>query len=870
MRHGARLSAFATMSVLALCCPPAFAAERLGTDVLPVEQRVQLELIPADTLYRGSVAIDIDVRRATDAIRLHARELRNLVVRVSGPGGDFTPAIAEGEDGAVTLRAPRMLSAGRYRIEATFTNDYDPHAKSLYRVVDSGEAYLFTQFQVDDARGAFPCFDEPSFKIPWNVELTVPAEHVAISNGPIVAEKRQGARKVVTFERTPPLSSYLVAFAVGAFDTVSVPGAIVPTRIVTVRGKGHLAAEAVRLAPPILAALERYFGRPYPYKKLDHIAVPEFLAGAMENAAAITYREERLLVEPGKTSVTQRREIARTIGHEMAHMWFGDLVTLAWWDDTWLNESFADWMGDKATIEALPEFDTDIHFLNGLQRAFDIDALASAPPIRRPVEAGGDMFFVFDPLAYEKGHAVLGMFEQWMGPETFRRAVRDYIGRYAEKNAVAADLFAAFSSAAGRDVSTAIATFLDQPGTPLVRLETLGGSRIRLTQEPYHLAGAAAPAPQARWQVPIRLSWSDGDSVRERAILLTEPSQEIQLEGGTPAWVHPNAGESGYYRWSVPPGMLARFAEEAHTLLSARERVGFLGNLSALLEADQVAGDEYLRLLQPLLADSQPQTVAAALAGLQRVRDALIDPSLEDPFAHWVRGALRPAASRSGLVPRAGEPEEVSLLRPLLLAWLADAGRDPRAQAIADSLATLVEEGAPMDAALADMAVRLSARHGDAARFARYRGLFEKAPLALERQRWLGGLGSFDDPALADSALAYTLQGPLRVPEIGTIPFTMRLRRENQDRVWRWSVANFDRIMARISPRAAARIVNMADGCSTERLAEAEKFFGPMAERQAAVRQTLDRLSDRVNACGGLREREQGSVGAYLRATAAR
>src|SRR5439155_17675029 len=347
-------------------------------------------------------------------------------------------------------------------------------------------------FEATEARCAFPCWDEPEFKIPFQVTLVVPEAHLAIGNTPVETDTVADGQRTVVFERTPPLPAYLLAIATGPLETVPIEGMRVPGRIVTIKGASGVAREAARVTPPLVAALEKYFGLPYPYRKLDLLAVPEFWPGAMENAGAIAFADRILLIDPRAASAGQKRTLVAVDAHELAHMWFGDLVTMKWWDDLWLNESFASWMGDKITQEVAPEYEMPLAEVEETQRAMLRDAQRSTRPIRAPIDVFDNIDEAFDELTYDKGQAVLTMFEAWLGPETFRKGVVAYLKAHAWGSATASDLWASLSKTAGRDVAGPMSTFLDQPGVPLVKVDLLPGGKVRLSQERFLNEGAAA------------------------------------------------------------------------------------------------------------------------------------------------------------------------------------------------------------------------------------------------------------------------------------------------------------------------------------------------------------------------------------------
>jgi cytosol alanyl aminopeptidase len=844
---------------------------RLGRDVVPAAQSIRLDVDAARREYTGAVRVDLDVRKAVRSFSFHAEGLALQRVALKkkkkeeGAAGEEVPVThREAGNAQVAVEAAAPLLPGRYVLDVEFENQFDTRANSLYRLETGGHAYTFTQFEADEAREAFPCWDEPSFKIPYQVTLVVPEAHLAISNTPVQSETVKDGRKTVVFKQTPPTPSYLLAMATGPLETVPVPGMSVPGRIVTVKDMSRLAAEAVRVTPPLLAALERYFGRPHPYEKLDVIAVPEFWPGAMENPGAITFRDSLLLLEPGRATASQKRSLATVMAHELAHLWFGDMVTMEWWDDLWLNESFASWMGDKVTQQAFPELNADVQSIEAIQGAMVTDARLSTRAIRQPVTAASNLLQSADNLAYDKGQAVLGMMEGWVGDEAFRRGVLAYLAAHEWKNARAADLWNALSKASGKDVQGPLESFLNQPGVPLVSVELLGTGEVRVSQRRFLNHGVAPPPGRAVWQVPVGLAWSAGGAPTTTTVLLSRPSQTFKLPTKEPlVWVYPNAGERGYYRWHVPRALLTSLAEQAPERLAPRERVGLVGNLRALLDAGDLRGHDYLRLLAAFARDPEPQVLTAVVAGLNRTRVAFVTPDIEAHFATYVRNTLGPALERIGPTPRPGEPDAVAILRPQLLLWLGREGRDPGilAQAVALTASALAAPAA-VDHSLASAALQLAARTGDRALFDQFRQRFEAARVPSERQRYLSALAAFEDPALVEEGMRYSLTGPMRPQEILAIPRSQADR--HQDAVFRWTTGNYDALAARIPPVILPFLVYLGGGCSTERLEAARAFFTDPKRAVAGTEKELAKMTEAGRDCVALRTREGTGVRAYL------
>ncbi len=843
---------------------------RLPRDVVPSSEAVRLEADPSSTGYKGSVRVDVEVRRAVASFPLHAAKLRvtrlSLVPSTKGAAPLAAAWESAGED-RLEVRTEAPLVPGRYRLELDFTNDYDTTGDSLYRVVAGGEPYLFTQFEDIAARRAFPCWDEPSFKIPWQVTLVVRPADVALSNTAVEHESIEGGRKTVVFRRTKPLPSYLVAMAVGPFESVPVPGTSIPTRIVTVKGQSALATDAVRTTGPILAELEKYFGERYPYDKLDLIAAPEYWYGAMENPGLLVSKDTRLLLDPALRAPGDVRELAGTTAHELAHMWFGDLVTMAWWDDLWLNESFASWAGDKICDRAFPEMRLGEESVFGMLGAMTSDSRISTHAMRQPVTAQESLLEAADDLAYAKGQAVIGMFERWLGETTFRKGVLLYLKTHRWGNATGADLWGALERVSGKPVAAAMATFLDQPGVPWVSAEPRPDGKVVLRQRRFLVsADPAAAADPATWRIPVTLRFPSSKGPAQRTILLTGPEQVVDLGAGVaPPWIHPNADEAGYYRWSVPPSVRTMLARNAASLLTPRERVGFLGNLEGLLGAGAISGPDWLETVRGFGVDPDPLVLDAFVDALGAPSPPLGEGANRGPWKAFLRAALAPVAARIGTRPAPGEDPRVTDLRPRVLTLLGAEAGDRAAIAVGEEMARAwLADRSSLDPSLAPAALALAAREGGRDLFETYRRRFEAATTPAERSLFLSALGAFRDPALVEAALDYALTGPLRATEINRIPGTISRDVEWRERVFRWALEHHDAIVARIPAEMASLQPYYAGGCSRERLAEAKRFFEDPAHQAPGTRSSLAKVAAEVEECATVRDREAAGAAAWF------
>jgi aminopeptidase N len=863
MVRSSRLLTLAALAVFVLVSPARAEDMRLGRDVLPTFQTISLRLDAGTTSYTGTTGIDLQVKKQVDQFRFHAEGVTLDTLQFSGPQGPIELTHTTGEKGLVTATLKQPVPPGAYHLDIKFHDTFNTDAVGLYRMEKDGEAYAFSQFEADDAREAFPCWDEPSFKLPYQIILSVPEGQVAIANTLPEKETVEKGWKTTVFRTTKPLPSYLLNIATGHLETVDIPGLGVPGRVVTVKGQSGLAKAAAETTGPILKSLEKYFGSKYPYDKLDLIAVPEYWAGAMENPGAITYSDNILLLDPASVTVNQMRRLVRVSAHELAHMWFGDLVTMAWWDDLWLNESFADWMGDKITQDLHPEYEWGLSALQDSQRIMFSDAEPSTRAIRQPVESTDDLFANVG-LAYDKGKAILFMFERWIGPETFRKGVLSYLQAHAWGTATADDLWKELDKASGKKVSEMMAGFIEQPGVPLVTLSAVADGKITLTQQRFHNAGVNMS--DLSWKIPLGLRIERNGKVESKTVLLAAPSQTIDLGKGV-AWVYPNTDAYGYYRWSAPPEMMKVLTSNTQKL-TARERIGLISNSTALLLAGALSGDAYLHTLEVMGTDPEPLVLASLLDALEAVK-TVIPSENSDIFAAYIRRTLGPALQWVGLEAQPGEDEALSIIRPRLIAWMGDEGRDAAVQSFAMTKAkAYLDNLASVDPALIATCLDLAAHQGDKDLFDAYRVHAEGAHTPAVRQQFLSALGAFREPALRTAALDYVLAGSLRPNELFTIPQSVGEDEAGRELSYHWMTEHYDAITGRLPKEFAGFMPMFASGCSEARLKDAKTFFSDPSRQAPGLERTISQLTDRVEDCVQLREREGQAMTTYLQETA--
>jgi cytosol alanyl aminopeptidase len=783
--------------------------------------------------------------------------------------GDITtkPVFAKNFVGFVPAR---RIPVGKHTLRVTYRgkmtkNDGD----GIYTAQEAGDWYAFTQFESTDARRAFPCFDEPSFKVPWQLTIRAPKDVVAISNTPVDSERVEGATKIVRFAETPPLPSYLVAFAVGPFDFVDAGKTRTgtPIRIVVPRGRGKDTAYPAKVTGEILALLEDYFGTPYPFKKLDHVAVSVFNAGAMENPGLITYRQEILLTKPEEMTLGKQQRYAAIAAHEMAHQWFGNLVTLAWWDDVWLNEAFATWAEAKVIDQWQPAWDGQVEMVSSRSRVMGSDSLDSARTIRQPITAHGDIQTGFDGITYQKGQAVLTMIERWIGPDVFQKGVRQYLAKHAWKTATYFDFVDAMTAAAGSNTRPVFDSFVLQSGTPKLSftLACEGKPKLAIAQERFKPTGSQID-PNRTWNVPVCVRWGVGTQTGRDCTMLTKPAGELALSATTcPDWVLPNESGLAYYRMNPKGPLLDSLL--AHTgALTLPERVGLVGDITALVSAGDVNYSLALSLVDKLAKDKSRHIVDESI-GIVAGIDEMVPDALRPNYARLIKRLYHARAVELGWQSQKGESDDTKQLRPGLLGLVADTGRDAAMikQATALTWKWLDNHGA-VEPELVGVVLEIAARSGNAKLFDRIHADAKKATERSERVRLLGTLGAFADPKLVNRAMTIAISDEFELREgLGLLRGGFEHPR-TREAAYKFVVDNFDKILAKLPepfrPYMAFTFVSL---CDDTRKPEFEKVFGPRISKldggELAMKQALEALS----LCSAARKAQTPSVIAFLK-----
>ena len=830
---------------------------RLSTSVRPDRYTFTVTPDLAAATFRGRGRVDFTVSEAQPALVLHGH---TIDVRSAALDGKSVQVSAEAESQTLTFAAP--LALGKHTLDVEWSGLVHRDLRGLYAAGGMG----VTQFEAADARRVFPCADEPPFKAIWDLTVEAPAELAVVSNGAIVEEHiLPDGKKSIHFAPTPLLSSYLVAFVVGKL----VPSPAVNVRGVDVRSwaapeKAALAGFAQECATAVLPLLEDYFATPYVFHKLDQIGVPDFEAGAMENAGCITFREILLLIDPSKTPLALVKRVAEVITHELAHQWFGNLVTMQWWDDLWLNEAFATWMAYKIVDQWRPAWRMWDDFAQGKAAALHLDAMASTHPIQAVVNNADEASENFDLITYEKGGAMLRMIEGYLGADKFRDGIRDYMKRHAWGNTVANDLWAALARASGQPVEAVANGWIGRPGYPLVSVER-EGARLHFSQSRFftdpELLRTASDAP---WLVPLVVTWKDDAGVREARMLLEAGEGELTLpQAGAVQWVCANRSGAGFYRVRYSTVELAALARHRADLAPV-ERMGLLSDAAALFHAGAAPLTSLLELLVAFAAD-EDYAVHGEVVNLFDSIDRRLARAPDRPrLRRLIEELLAPELARMGWETSPDEKDDRRLRRAAALRGLALIARSMPVIAEAKSrLVATWDGGAPLEPNLLDSASIASARAGDVSLFERFERRARTETDPSEKRRALVSLASFEGPSLVDRAIALLDTDTVPLQDITIYMGGLLANPAARDKTWERMRSGWTALRARLAPSLLRRTVESLRELGHRR-AEVEQFFVDNAESLSTVPAAVSQTRERLRLDEDARRRAEPELKAWL------
>jgi aminopeptidase N len=866
--------AFALLLVLLGLAPSAYGASRLPATIVPDRYDLSFAIDLKGERFSGEETIRVEVAQATSRVELHAVDLDLRDVTIAAGGASQPAKVSMNRaDETASLAVARQIAPGTAEIRLRFSGTLNSKLRGLYLSKTSRRKYAVTQFEATDARRAFPCFDEPAFKATFGLTVTIDRGDIAISNGALQSDTPGPgpAQHTLTFARSPRMSSYLVALAVGDFKCLEGIEQGVPLRVCATPDRvdlGHIALDATR---EILTFYNSYYSIKYPFGKLDLVAVPDFAAGAMENTAAIFFRETDLLADSRSASIAARRNIADTIAHEMAHQWFGDLVTMAWWDDLWLNEGFATWMSTHPLASWKPDWHVDVGVAEDNQRALGVDSLTSTHPIHTRADSPAEIEASFDSITYEKGAAILRMVENYVGPETFRRAINSYLQAHAYGNATSEDLWTAVAAASGRPVDRIMPTFIEQPGVPLVEVTSIAcnsektETRATFGQSRFTL-DKAAPPDNRLWQIPIAVAAGGAKtaSTPPASFVLSDRTQtEVVARGCTP-WIFVNAGAGGYYRTAYPREMLRTLAPDVLTALSAPERLVLVEDEWALVRAGRQSAADFLTLASGLGREPSSGVLSTLTSRLAFIHSYLTTNATRPAFEAFVRRQLRPSFDSLGIEPAPGEADDRRELRATVISSLGETGADRdvagRARAAVDRA---LAGGPPLDPAVATTLVTVAATYGDEPLYNALAAAADRSVSPEEHYRYLNALAKFRDPALIDRALAETRS---HVRNQDTALYLARFfdNPAARDRAWAFVKASWPELEPKVKIAfGEGRLVSaLAAFCDAGTRDDIRAFFASHPVRTAS--RNLGETLERIDNCVALRTAQTPGVTEWL------
>jgi puromycin-sensitive aminopeptidase len=849
---------------------------RLPRTVVPTRYDLRLEPDLVTHTFAGEETIAVDVGDATAEVFVNTAEIAITQVSAENAAGERISGVATSDEQAERSRLAfeRPLAVGAWRLHLSFRGILNDKLRGFYRSTykdPSGATHTIaaTQFEATDARRAFPCWDEPDFKAVFATTLAIDSALTAVSNTAVAETRMENNRKVVRFADTIRMSTYLVAFVVGELEATE-PRQLgrTPLRVWCVPGKRRLAAFGHEAGAFTLRFFEDYYGVPYPGDKLDLLAIPDFAAGAMENLGAITFRETALLVDEDAATHAELERVADVVAHENAHMWFGDLVTMSWWNGIWLNEAFATFMEMLAVDAWKPEWQRWTSFGVSRAAAFAVDGLWNTRPIEFPVRAPRDADAMFDVLTYEKGASVLRMLEQYLGPDVFRDGVRGYLREHAYGNADTGDLWAALGKAAGAPIPAVMDGWIFRPGFPLVSARLEGGELVLSQQRFTYLPALPPPLPwkpasrvdesaAQRWQVPVQLR-VDGQAQR---VMLGDADARLPVPASAPVLV--NEGGHGFYRVRYSGELLERLLARLPDGLAPIERFNLVNDTWAVTVAGLVPLAQYLDLAARLRGERDRNVWTSLLASMHTL-NRVIRAEDRSHLERFVRGLVGPAVAELGWAPAPGENDLTRQLRGDLLRALGTLGNDGAVQARAAELyAEARADARAVDANVLPALIAILAHVGDATRYQEFVERFRSAATPQEEQRYLYALTGFRPRPLIEQTLAKTINGEIRTQDAPFVARSMLMNVDARELTWSFIKSQWD-TMDRLYPKHGLR--RMCEGVTGLVTPELERdvhafFAGRQIDLGGRV---LEQYLEQLRIAVALREREGAALAAHL------
>jgi len=858
-------------AVLALLlAPKAASAQRLPANAVPVHYSLALTPDLKAATFSGDESIDVMVKEATNTITLNAAEIE--FQSVTATSGCFTneacgrnialvnPTISLDKDKQqATFTFPAAISPGKLELHIRYTGILNNELRGFYLSKTARRNYAVTQFEPTDARRAFPCFDEPAFKATFDISLTVDSGYSVISNSPVSSDTPGPAGKhTIVFSTTPKMSTYLVAFLVGDFQCTYGEQDGVKLGVCATPDKVSLAPFALDVAKFTIHYYDDYFGIHFPLRKLDLIGIPDFEAGAMENFGAITFREDALLVDPKTSSLNDQIGAATDITHEMAHQWFGDLVTMQWWDNIWLNEGFATWMENKPVAAMHPDWNIAQIVASGEQGTLNIDAQPTTRAIRARADTPDEINEMFDGIAYGKAGDVLLMVENYLGEETFRKGVHAYLEAHEYGNATAEDFWNAQTSVSNKPVDKIMESLVAQPGAPILTFAEPSACTVGVAQRRFFLSPSITPDPVQKWTLPVCFKTEEAnpcDLLTPETSSLTVPKSPLFFA---------DAGGKGFYRSAYAPAQYQALVRQVETGLAPAERISLIGNEWAQVRSNKAEVGGFLNLVAALKPDPDAPVLSLALGDFTAVTNQVAANKQErDALALWVRSNFAPVYASLG-PPAPDDSPNKRQLRASLFGLLGFHGNDSEvigeARRIADRY---LADPTSIDPTLAESALGVAAENGDVALFDKLQNVYETSTDPARHQRALQSLALFRDPALLDRALNYSVSSKVRNQDSAIqLAIAMQIP-ENRDQAWQFIKSHWDQVHAQLTTAMGELLLeNVGTFCTAEARDDIKSFFADHKVEAADVE--LKHSLEHIDGCIELRRLQEPILQKWL------
>ena len=860
---------FACGMALLACCSSF--AQRLPGGATPEHYTLSFDINFSNNTFEGDETIALKLDKPSKTITLNAVEIDFHDVTVTAAGHAQTAQVSsDAKNEMATFTVANEIPAGAATVHIKYTGHLNDKLRGLYLSTYKGRKYAVTQMEATDARVAFPSFDEPAYKATFDITAIVDKGDTAISNNEIVSDTPgPGDKHTITFATSPKMSSYLVALTVGDWKCEHDQVDGIKLGVCTVPGKENLTHFPLEATKAILHYYNNYYGIKYPLAKLDQIAVPDFQAGAMENWGAIIYRETALLIDDKTASFGSKNGVADTIAHEVAHQWFGDLVTAAWWDDIWLNEGFATWMTPHPIAAWKPEWLVSQNVVENSMDALANDGVQNTRPIHQEATTRNEIETLFDGIAYGKTAAVLHMLESYLGPETFRAGVNLYLKEHAYGNATAADFWNAMGRASKKPVDQIMPTFVMQAGEPYVGIESKcdnGNTTLTLSQKRYFNTPEAFRAPNDQlWQVPVCAKGVGSTGGQSQCFLLTERQQQFTLKGCS-KFVFPNAGALGYYRFDYDTNALHQLGNAAEQGLTPEERIALIGDEWALMRAGKHQVGDYLAL-GAQFKDTPGYVLLENFTGhLDVVHQDLVNQSDRPRFEAWLRQTFSPMLQQLGYAARPGDSPIERQRRSILFEMLGNVANDPQVIQQAEVLVQqYIKDPQSVDGTLSSAVVSVAARHGSPELYAQFKAQLKDTKSPEQYYRYFYALGEFSQPELIKQTLDSTLTSEVRGQDLFLLPRMMQ-NPAAEDMTWDFMRQHFDDIEKKTGGGLGGFGVFLyaTQGfCNSQKAQQVQQFFQehPFPGTERNQKEALES----INSCVALRDQQQTNLAAWLK-----